>query len=109
MRGNANRFNIRIIGNRKIAKALDIKEDLGIECLMYCKHCFNLQHKDNKNNFKQMFQWEIACTAVAPHNKHKCKHTGRVQEGSTGDVCFGDAMGYIKEVGRDNEGLGHWR
>jgi hypothetical protein len=44
-----------ISGNNKIAKALDIKEDLGIDCLMYCEHRLNLRHKLNKNDFKQMF------------------------------------------------------
>ena len=52
---NCNGFNNRIGGNNKIAKALDIKEDLDINCLMYCKHRLNFQHKDNKNNLKQMF------------------------------------------------------
>jgi hypothetical protein len=68
---NANGFKNMISGNSKIAKALDIKNDLGIDCLMYCKHCLNLQHKDNKNDFKQMFQWEIACTAVAAQTHMK--------------------------------------
>ncbi len=39
---NANGFNNRISGNQKIAKALDIKEDLGIDCLLYCEHRLNL-------------------------------------------------------------------
>ncbi len=39
---NANGFNNRISGNQKIAKALDIKEDLDIDCLLYCKHRLNL-------------------------------------------------------------------
>ena len=62
---NANGFNNRISGNQKIAKALDIKEDLDINCLLYCEHCLNLRHKENVNDFKQMFQREIACTVVA--------------------------------------------
>jgi hypothetical protein len=60
---------------------------------MYCKHRLNLRHKDNKNNFKQMFQREIACTAVVAHNIHESKHAGRVQEGGTGTISFGDARG----------------
>jgi hypothetical protein len=60
----------------------------------------------NKNNFKQMFPREIACTAVAAHNIHKAKHVGKVQEGGTGAVCFGDTTAYIKKVGKDEEGLG---
>jgi hypothetical protein len=55
---NANRF-IKISGNNKIAKALDIKEDLGIDCLMYCEHCLNLQHRENKNDFKKKFSWRL--------------------------------------------------
>jgi hypothetical protein len=35
---NADGFNNMISGNNKIAKTLDIKEDFGIDCLMYCNH-----------------------------------------------------------------------
>jgi hypothetical protein len=51
---NCNGFNNRIVVNSKIAKSLDIKEDLDIDCLMYCKHWLNFRHKDNKNDLKQM-------------------------------------------------------
>jgi hypothetical protein len=97
---NANGFKNMIRGNNKIAKALDIKEDLEIDCLMYCEHRLNLRHKSNKNDFKQMFQRGFACTAVAAHNIHEGQHAGRVQEGGTGAVGFRDAIGYIKKVGR---------
>ncbi len=103
-----NGLNNRISGNQKIAKALDIKEDLDIDCLLYCEHRLNLQHKENVNDFKQMFQQEIACTTIAAHNVHKWQQAGRVQEGRTGAVCFGDATGYIRKVGKDEEGLGRW-
>jgi hypothetical protein len=73
---NCNGLNNRIRGNKKIAKALDIKEDLDIDCLMYIKHRINFHHKDNKNNIKQMFQRELACTAVSAHNVHEDKHAG---------------------------------
>ncbi len=33
----------------------DIKDELDADGLLYSKHCLNLKHKDNKNNFKQMF------------------------------------------------------
>ncbi len=33
---NCNGFNNRIGGNEKIAKALDIKDNLDIDCLLYC-------------------------------------------------------------------------
>jgi hypothetical protein len=105
---NTNGLNNRISSNNKIPKALDIKDELDIDCLMYCTHRLNLRHKDNKNDFKQMFQREIACTAVMAHNIHESKHAGRVQEGRTGTICFGDAMGYIRKVGKDEEELGCW-
>jgi hypothetical protein len=98
---NCNSFNNLIGGNEKIAKALNIKEDLDINCLMYCKHCIIFRHKGNKNNLKQMFQHELACTAVSAHNVHKAKCAGMVQEGGTGTICFGDSVGYIKKTGKD--------
>ncbi len=75
---------------------------------MYCKHCINFRHKDNKNDLKQMFQQELACTAVLAHNVHEAKFAGRVQEGGTGTICFGDLVGYIKKTGWDSEGLSRW-
>ncbi len=75
---------------------------------MYCKHQINYHHKDNKNNFKQMFQWELAFTAVLAHNVHEDKHTGWVQEEGTDIICFGVCMGYIKKVQRDEAELGSW-
>ncbi len=62
----------------------------------------------NINDFKQMFQQEISCTAIAAHNVHAWQQAGRVQEGGTGAICFGDATGYIRKVGKDEEGLGRW-
>jgi hypothetical protein len=53
---NCNGFNNRIRGNKKIAKAFNIKEDLDVNCLMYCEHRINFTHKDNKNDLKQMFR-----------------------------------------------------
>ncbi len=105
---NCNGFNNQISGNKKIKKALDIKEDLDIDCLMYCNYCINFRHKDNKNDLKQMFQCKLACTGVLAHNVHKAKFSGRVQEGGTGTICFGDLVGYIKKTRRDDKGLGRW-
>ena len=68
----------------------------------------NLRHKENVTNFKQMFQREIACTPIAAHNVHEWQQAGRVQEGRTGAICFEDATGYIRKVGKDVEGLGCW-
>ena len=90
---NCNGFNNRIGGNNKIAKAMDIKKDLDIDCLLYCEHRLNFRHKDNKNNLKQMFQQELACKAVGAHNVHKAIIAGRVQEGGTGVICFSKTVG----------------
>ncbi len=103
---NCNGFNNRIGGGEKIAKVLDIKEDLDVGCLMYCKHHINFRHKDNKNDLKQMFQHKLACTAVSAHNIHEAKVAGRVQEGGTGTICFGKSTGHIRKTGRDYKGLG---
>jgi hypothetical protein len=75
---------------------------------MYCEHCLSFWHKDNKNNLKQMFQQKLAFTAISAHNVHEGKYAGRVQEGDTGTICFGEGTGYVKKVGRDKEGLGQW-
>ncbi len=105
---NCNGFNNRIGQNEKIAKALDIKDDLDINCLLYCEHQINFHHKDNKNDSKQMFQRELVCMVVSAHNVHEDKHASRVQEGGTGAICFGECTGYIKKVGQDETGLGRW-
>jgi hypothetical protein len=49
---NCNGFNNRISKNNKNTNALDIKEELDIDCLMYCEHRLNFRHKNNKNNLK---------------------------------------------------------
>jgi hypothetical protein len=53
----------------------------------------NFWHKDSNNDLKQIFQQELACTAVAAHNIHKGKNAGKVQERGTGSLWFGDARG----------------
>ncbi len=93
-------------GNHKLSKAIDIKDELEADGLLYSEHRLNLGHKNSKNNFKQMFQWEVACKAIAVHNVHH--GVSRVQEGGTGMVAFGDTTGYISKVGKDPYGLGRW-
>ncbi len=74
--------------------------------MLYSEHCLNLKHKDNNNDFEQMFQQEVACQAVTSHNVHH--GVARVQEGGTRMVAFGDTTGYISKVGKDQYGLGRW-
>jgi hypothetical protein len=68
---NPNGLNNQITGNQKLEKAIDIKDELDADGLLFCKHRLNLRHRDNKNNFKQMFQQEVACRAVATNNVHQ--------------------------------------
>jgi hypothetical protein len=55
-----------------------------------------------------MFQHKLACTAVSAHNIHEGKVAGRLQEGGTGTICFGESTGYIEKTGHDSKGLGWW-
>ncbi len=102
---NCNGFNNWIGGNEKIAKALDIKEDLDIDCLMYCEHCINFRHKENKNDLKQMFQRKLTCTVVSAHNVNEAKCAGRVQDRGTGTICFGDLVWSSRKQGEMTKGL----
>ncbi len=56
----------------------------------------------------KMFQHKLECIAVSAHNVHEGKVAGKVQEGGTGMICFGESTGYIKKTGHDNKGLGWW-
>ena len=103
---NPNGFNNRITGNWKLYKAIDLKDELEADGLLYCKHRLNLKHRDNKNNLKQMFQQEVACQAVAGHNFHM--NVSKVQERGTGMVTFRDTKGYISKMEKDPYGLGRW-
>jgi hypothetical protein len=103
---NPNVLNNQITSNHKLRKAIDIKDKLDADGLLFCKHRLNLRHKDNKNDFKQMFQCKVACRAVVANNVHQ--NVGRVQEGGTGIVSFSKSTGFITKMGRDPYGLGRW-
>ncbi len=101
---NPNRLNNQITGNLKLGKAIDIKNKLYADGLLFCKHRLNLRHRGNKNNFKQMFQRKVACRAIAANNVHQ--NIEQVQEGGTGMVLFVDSTGFITQTGKDPYGLG---
>ena len=103
---NPNGLSNQITGNHKLAKAIDIKDELEADSLLFCEHRLNLRHKDNRNDFKQMFQRKVDCRAVAAHNTHQ--NVGRVQEGGTGMLTFGEVTGFISKTGKDPYGLGRW-
>ncbi len=103
---NPNGLNNQISGNHKLEKAEDIKDELEADGLLFCKHRLNLHHRENRNNFKQMFQCKVACRAIAANNIHQ--NIGRVQEGGTGMIAFGESTGFIMSTGKDPYGLGQW-
>ncbi len=103
---NSNGLNNQITSNLKSEKAIDVKDKLDADGMLFCEHRLNLHHKDNKNDFKQMFQRKVACRAIAANNIHQ--NVGRVQEGGTGMVSFGNSTGFITKMGRDPYGLGRW-
>jgi hypothetical protein len=74
--------------------------------MLFCEHRLNLHHRDNKNDFKQMFQREVACRAIAANNVHQ--NVGQVQEGGMRMVSLGDSTGFIMKMGRDPYGFGWW-
>jgi hypothetical protein len=49
---NPNDLNNWITGNHKLSKAIEIKDELEADGLLYSEHQLNLRHKDNKNDFK---------------------------------------------------------
>jgi hypothetical protein len=52
---NPNGLNSRITGNHKLSKAIDIKDELEANGLLYSEHRLNLQHKDKKNKLSKCF------------------------------------------------------
>jgi hypothetical protein len=45
---NPNGLSNQITGNHKLAKAIDIKDELEADSLLFCEHRLNLRHKDNR-------------------------------------------------------------
>jgi hypothetical protein len=58
---NSNGLNNQITGNQKLGKAINIKDELDADGLLFFEHRLNLCHKGNRNNFKQMFQRKVDC------------------------------------------------
>ena len=79
---NSNGFNNNISGNEKLEKAVELRKELNADGALFVEHRLNLKHKDNKNNFKQMFQREDTVKAIAGHNIHEGvkKGVGREEE-----------------------------
>ena len=79
------------------------------DVVAYCEHRQNLRHKENKNGFMQMFNGgETDLRAISAHNANG--DMGRVQEGGTEMLAFGNLMDQFDSdrLGRDELGLGCW-
>ena len=78
--GNANSFNTRISGDKKVEKAKEVINELEEEVVCYNKHRVNMKHIENHNGFNKLFRrGEADIRSVVAHNVHE--NVGRVQEG----------------------------
>ena len=90
---NCNGLSNKISGNDKLEKAKEIIDELEVDVVCYNEHRQNLMHKDNRNGFSQLFRGgEAEVRSVAAHNTHEGKVVGRVQEGGTAMVLFGQLV-----------------
>ena len=108
---NCNGLSNKISGNDKLEKAKEIIDELEVDVVCYNEHRQNLMHKDNRNGFSQLFRGgEAEVRSVAAHNTHEGKVVGRVQEGGTAMVLFGQLVDQydFESSGRDDSGLGRW-
>eukprot|EP00956_Cyclotella_meneghiniana_P008525 scaffold11544_cov40-Cyclotella_meneghiniana.AAC.1 len=108
---NLNGLNSRLSQNEKLEKAKQINHDLSVDIACYNEHRLNLMHKDNRNGFSQLFRGgESDVRSVAAHNRHEGTESGRVQEGGTAMLLFGELIEQFdfEESGRDESGLGRW-
>ena len=108
---NLNGLNLRLSQNEKLEKAKQINHDLSVDIACYNEHRLNLMHKDNRSGFSQLFRGgESDVRSVAAHNRHEGKESGRVQEGGTAMLLFGELIEQFdfEDSGRDKSGLGRW-
>ena len=108
---NCNGLSNKISGNDKLDKAREINDELEVDVACYNEHRQNLMHKDNRNGFAQLFRGgEAEVRAVAAHNTHEGKEVGKVQEGGTAMVLFGQLIEQydFEASGREDSGLGRW-
>ena len=52
---NANSFNTRIIGNKKVEKAKEVIDKLEADVVCYNEHRVNMKHKENYIGFNKLF------------------------------------------------------
>jgi hypothetical protein len=77
--------------NGKLEKARQVIDDLQANIVCYNEHRQNLQHKANRNGFRQMFNGrETELRAIVSHNRNK--DAGKFQEGGTAMMVYGDLI-----------------
>ena len=103
---NANGIPNRLNRNDKLDKAKDLINELGANVVAYNKHRQNLQHKDNRNGWNQLFRGGDAdIRSVRAHNVHKADRIGQVQEGGTGMLLFGPITEYLDVPASEKDAL----
>ncbi len=93
--------------NGKLEKAQQVINNLQADIVCYNKHRQNLQHKANRNGFRQMFNGgETELRAIVSHNRNE--DAGIFQEGGTAMMVYGDLIQQFdpEASGRDDLGLG---
>ena len=101
---NANGIRNRLGGNKKLDKAKDLINELGANLVAYNEHHQNLWHKDNRNDWNQLFRWgEADVRSVVAHNVHEADRIGWVQERGTGLLMFGPLTEYLDMPGSEKD------
>jgi hypothetical protein len=105
---NANGIDCRRMHNRKVMKARRLHDELEADVVAYNEHRLNMNHKDNRIGFNQLFHGgEADIQAVVAHNTHE--NVGRVQEGGTSMMVFGSMTQHVDlSHAKDPSGLGRW-
>jgi hypothetical protein len=106
---NVNGLSNRITDNVKLERAKDLHDELEVDIAAYNEHRLNMAHRQNINEFNQLFKGgKAAVQSAVAHNVHE--NIGKVQEGRTSLLIFGAITDYISnnESTKDKSGLGQW-
>ena len=105
---NANGFDGQWMDHPKVTKARRIHDALEADIVAYNEHRLNLNHCDNRIGFNQLFKGgEAEIKLIVAHNTHE--DVGRVQEGGTAMLAFGQLTQHVDLAPRKDEtGLGRW-
>ena len=108
---NLNGIGSCLAGNDELDKAKGTIDDMEADIVCYNEHRLNLMHKKNMKGFSQVFRvGKAEIWLVAAHNTHEGKDVGKVQEGGTAMLLFGETIDQCNfaALGKDDTGLGWW-